>query len=75
MYKKTAFMAYFGPILPIFGQNRIFLKILFLAYQLFLILTQYPCPKFKKTNKQIPINTGFRWMNRCTHTKTDKHQA
>ena len=56
--QKTLLLAYFGPILPIFAQNRIFLEILFLP--VFLILTKYHCAKFKKNNnKKNKLMSGF----------------
>ena len=54
--QKTPFLANLGPIFPIAGQNKTFLKILF--FPAFLILTIVPSTD-KRTN-EIPSKTGFR---------------
>ena len=65
--QKIPFWAHFRPALSIFRQKKILFKILFLPGFLFYV-SLYQISK--KTNEQVPSNTGFRW----TDTRTDKNE-
>ena len=65
--QKIPFWAHFRPALSIFRQKKILFKILFLpAFLFYVSLYQIS----KKTNEQIPSNTGFR----RTDTRTNKYE-
>ena len=49
---KTLYLVHFGSIFPVFEQNWILIKILFVS--VFLILTKYHCAKFQKN-----VMSGF----------------
>ena len=65
--QKMPFWAHFRPALSNFRQKKILFKILFLpAFLFYVSLYQIS----KKTNEQIPSNTGFR----RTDTRTNKYE-